>query len=62
MSIRQRRHPLHSDLILQKRAIQQLAVAPGEYFDFLGEIREEITEAQMIMLIDIHNARNAPLD
>jgi hypothetical protein len=44
---------LHKDSELRQMAIVKLAINPEGYFDFLGDIREEISEQQMIMLLNL---------
>jgi hypothetical protein len=52
MRIRELRKGRLLDSELKKMAREQLRRDPAGYWDFLGDIREKITEAQMTMLID----------
>jgi hypothetical protein len=41
------------DSELRKMARMQLQLKPGSYWEFLESMREDVTEEQMIMLLDI---------
>ena len=47
-----------SDVELKERARGELLSNPKGYWDFLASVRENITEAQMIMLIDYQDRFN----